>query len=112
MSTTVKAPFHDYSETSEEDASHSPHRHETAQLRRDNSLSPPELAFLDARKKRIVTSESLATFLGLENGTEVDERDVPIVRQLTMLPSPSADRDREYSQIGLGGSGGGMRANL
>ncbi|KAK7028668.1 lysophospholipase [Favolaschia claudopus] len=69
-----------------------PHTNDTARLRRCNALSAEELGFLDARVRRIAKSGSLAGFLGLEGQEEVDERDVPI--------------------IALGGSGGGMRANL
>ncbi|KAK6974522.1 lysophospholipase [Favolaschia claudopus] len=73
-----------------EDPLLSPHIKDTARLRRSNALSAEELGFLDARVRRIARSGSLAEVLGLEG--EVDERDVPI--------------------IALGGSGGGMRANL
>ncbi|KAJ7449436.1 putative cytosolic phospholipase A2 [Mycena galericulata] len=76
----------------EEDPALSPHMHDPARLRRCNALTPEELGFLDARAKRIAESGSLVEFLGLEEGAEMDPRDVPI--------------------IGLGGSGGGMRANL
>ncbi|KAJ6459053.1 acyl transferase/acyl hydrolase/lysophospholipase [Mycena sanguinolenta] len=76
----------------QEDPALSPHMHDTARLRRCNALSPEELGFLDARAKRIAESGSLAAFLQLDDGEEMDPRDVPI--------------------IGLGGSGGGMRANL
>ncbi|KAJ7240641.1 acyl transferase/acyl hydrolase/lysophospholipase [Mycena haematopus] len=76
----------------DEDPALSPHMHDTAHLRRCNSLSPEELGFLEERAKRIAESGSLAAFLALEEGEEIDPRDVPI--------------------IGLGGSGGGMRANL
>ncbi|KAF7339030.1 Lysophospholipase [Mycena venus] len=76
----------------EEDPALSPHVNDTAHLRRCNALTPEELGFLEARTKRIAESGSLAAFLGIDEGEEIDPRDVPI--------------------IGLGGSGGGMRANL
>ncbi|KAK7002335.1 lysophospholipase [Favolaschia claudopus] len=70
-----------------------PHTNDTAHLRRCNALSAEELGFLNARVRRIAKSGSLVEFLALAEGQEVvDERDVPI--------------------IALGGSGGGMRANL
>ncbi|SCZ94388.1 BZ3500_MvSof-1268-A1-R1_Chr12-2g03866 [Microbotryum saponariae] len=78
----------------EHDPSLSPHRNETAHLRRDNCLSAEEMTFLRERKRKIAQSQSLVELLVLEEGEEIDVRDVPIY------------------QIGLGGSGGGMRANL
>ncbi|KAJ7751925.1 acyl transferase/acyl hydrolase/lysophospholipase [Mycena maculata] len=88
VGTGIKFLAHKY----EEDPALSPHMHDAAHLRRCNALSPEELAFLDARINRIADEGTLAQFLGLPEGEEVDPRDVPI--------------------IGLGGSGGGMRANL
>lgn len=57
----------------------SPHLHDVAHLRRNNSLSDPELRFLDARRTKIADSGSLAKFLQLPPGTVIDERDVPTV---------------------------------
>ncbi|KAJ7703025.1 acyl transferase/acyl hydrolase/lysophospholipase [Mycena rosella] len=76
----------------EEDPTLSPHLNDVARLRRCNALTPEELAFLDACTRRIATEGSLTRFLELSEGEAIDQRDVPI--------------------IALGGSGGGMRANL
>lgn len=84
--------FHKIRHSAEEDLSLSPHQLKQAILRRNNSLSPEEVGFLQARRKRIAASQDLVRFLELPEGTVIDERDVPV--------------------IGLGGSGGGMRANL
>lgn len=91
----IKAParaLHKIHHSAEEDLSLSPHQTAEAVLRRSNSLSPEELGFLTARRQRIAASQDLIRFLGLPKGTVIDERDVPV--------------------IALGGSGGGMRANL
>ncbi|KAJ7615479.1 acyl transferase/acyl hydrolase/lysophospholipase [Roridomyces roridus] len=86
--TAIKFISHTY----EEDPSLSPHKDEQAHLRRTNALSPEELTFLVARVDKIVRDRTLHAFLGLDEDVEVDPLDVPV--------------------IGLGGSGGGMRANL
>ncbi|KAJ7140716.1 hypothetical protein C8R44DRAFT_726441 [Mycena epipterygia] len=64
------------------------------------ALTPEELAFLDACTKMIAESGSLKEFLRLGPDEEMDLCDVPTVCVLSLF------------RIGLGGSGGGMRANL
>ncbi|KAM0786259.1 hypothetical protein ACM66B_007058 [Microbotryomycetes sp. NB124-2] len=63
-----------------------------ARLRRNNSLSEQEETFLEHRLQRIKESAELRSVLRLPREEQIDIRDVPV--------------------IGLGGSGGGMRANL
>lgn len=78
----VKAParaIRELSHSHEESLGLSPNQNEKAFLRRNNTLSPEELVFLDARVKRIAETGDLARFLDLPVGTEVDERDVPVV---------------------------------
>lgn len=85
LSHKAKAParaFHQIHHSSDEDLSLSPHQADVAILRRNNSLSPEELTFLQARRQRIAASGDLVKFLGLSEGTIIDERDVPVVSSL------------------------------
>jgi phospholipase A2 len=63
-----------------------------ATLRRENTLSRQELAFLESRRHHIVATGALKRFLRLDENEEVNVEDVPI--------------------CALGGSGGGYRACL
>ncbi|CEH19394.1 Lysophospholipase [Ceraceosorus bombacis] len=63
-----------------------------AHLRRENTLGQQEAAALAARKAWIASSGALRRFLQLNESEEIHPEDVPVV--------------------GLGGSGGGYRANL
>lgn len=67
------------SHTHQIDAGFTPHKNNVAYLRRTYALSEGELDFLSARTKGIADSGSLATFLGLDEGGTVNERDIPIV---------------------------------
>ncbi|SGY54112.1 BQ5605_C006g03842 [Microbotryum silenes-dioicae] len=81
----------------EQDPSLSPHRNETAHLRRNSSLSAEEMTFLTERKRRSHRVRGWLSFWDWRKG----KRSMNETSQYL-----------EHYQIGLGGSGGGMRANL